>query len=98
MKVVGKKRLFEFCARHPELRRWVSIWVFELEVLDLRSPEQLFTHYPSATMVGKTARFLGANRRIELEVVISFALETVCVRFVKYHEEKGVGSGKSDVA
>jgi mRNA-degrading endonuclease HigB of HigAB toxin-antitoxin module len=96
MKVVGKKRLFDFCAAHPELKRWISVWMVEMEALVLDSPSQLQASFPSVRTAGNMAVFRVAGKNFGLEVMISFALRTVCVRSIRQETESIMGN--ADVA
>jgi mRNA interferase HigB len=88
MKVAGRPRLIEFCAKHADARCWIEAWLAEAEAATWTHPMQIKERYA-------TASFLADNRVIfnvrgnnyRLEVLIAYRTGTVIVQWAGTHAE-----------
>lgn len=88
MRVLSKSTLREFWEIHPDYEQQLLGWYKEFKTSNFRSSHELISFFPNS-------RSIGANRYIfnikgnnyRLVVKISFALQTVWVRFIGTHSE-----------
>lgn len=88
MLVVGRNKLEEYAAGHPDIRTQLDAWLSEVEEADWQSPVDVKNRYPSASVVankGFIFNIKGNNYR--LEVKINFASKTVLVTRIGTHAE-----------
>lgn len=88
MKVVGRRRLYDFCHSHEDARAAVLSWLAEVQDATWRTPHDLKARYPSASFVGKNrVVFNVRGNRYRLDVKVSFQLQEVLVVRIGTHEE-----------
>jgi len=88
MRVIARKTLREFWARHAEAERPLHAWFREAEGAEWQGPADVKARYSSAS-------FLGGNRvvfnikgnRYRLVVRIDYAFHLVFIRFIGTHAD-----------
>jgi mRNA interferase HigB len=88
VKVVGRRRLYDFCQRHEGARGAVLAWIAEVEDAAWSTLHDLKGRYPSASFVGKNrVVFNLRGNRYRLDVKVSFQLQDVVIVRIGTHEE-----------
>ena len=88
MKLVGRNRLDEFCAKHADAREWIENWVADVEAAEWVTPHQLKATYPSASLLGGGSTVFNVRgNKYRLEVTIAYRTSTVVVLWVGTHTE-----------
>lgn len=88
MRVISRKTLKEFWARHPDAEQPLQAWYADLKVSHWRSPSEIKSVY-------RNVRFMGNNRVVfnikgntyRIVVAIQYQVGIVYIRFVGAHEE-----------
>lgn len=88
MKLVGRNRLDEFCAKHSDARTWIENWVADVEAAEWATPHQLKAKYPSASLLGggRTVFNVRGNS-YRLEVIVAYGTSTVVMLWAGTHAE-----------
>jgi mRNA interferase HigB len=53
MKVLGKKLVIDFIAKHTDCKKSVEALLFEIESVDWETPHDIKIRYPKASIIGK---------------------------------------------
>jgi mRNA interferase HigB len=86
MKVVGRKRLEAFCARHADARPWIEAWLAELEATALATPAEVKTRYANASFLeGNTVVFNVKGNRYRLETTIAYRSGVMVINWIGTH-------------
>lgn len=88
MKLVGRNRLDEFCAAHPDGRTWIENWIADVEAAAWTSPHQLRGRYPSASFLGGSVTIFNVKgNSYRLEASVAYKTGTVVVLWLGTHGE-----------
>lgn len=88
MRVVGRKRLAEFAARHGEVRSQFDAWYWEVEESNWKQPNDIKVRYPSASFLSENrVVFNVKGNKYRLLVKVSYQLQEVLVLKVGTHAE-----------
>lgn len=88
MKLVGRNRLDEFCAKHEDARSWVENWIADVEAAEWATPHVLKSRYPSASLLGGGLTIFNVKgNTYRLEVTVAYGTRTVVVRWIGTHAE-----------
>lgn len=86
MKVVGRKRLEAFCAKHADACPWIEAWLAELEATVLATPTEIKARYASASFLeGNTVVFNVKGNRYRLETTIAYRSGVIVVDWIGTH-------------
>lgn len=88
MKLVGRNRLDEFCATHPDVRSWIDNWLEDVEAAAWTTPHDLKSRYPSASFLGGgVAIFNVRGNAYRLEVTVAYKTGIAVVLWIGTHAE-----------
>ena len=88
MRVVGRKRLYDFCRRYPDARPAVDALLAELEEATWRTSNELKAQYGSASILGKNrVVFNLRGNRYRVDVKMSYQLQETLIVRIGTHEE-----------
>jgi mRNA interferase HigB len=88
MRVVGKKRLYDFAQQHPDVGNQIDTWINEVEDAAWKTPVDLKQRYPSASILPMNQFVFNLKgNHYRLLVTISFKLQTVLVERIGTHTE-----------
>lgn len=88
MTLVGRDRLDEFCAKHPDARRWIENWLADIEAAEWTTPHQVKLRYPSVSVLGGgNAVFNVKGNKYRLETTVAYGTGTVVVLWIGTHSE-----------
>lgn len=80
MRLIGRRVLAEFAARHASVRAAVEAWACEVAEADWNMPADLKARYPSASFIaGNRVVFNIKGNSYRIEVKISYEIKTVLV-------------------
>jgi mRNA interferase HigB len=88
MRLIGKNRMANFKREHPDALEQVSAWEKEIEAADWKSPHDLKTRYPKASLLGNQQVVFNMcwnNYRIWVE--IAYRTGVVMVKEAGTHKE-----------
>lgn len=88
MKVLGKKKLQIFQRKHANGRSQIDAWIAEAEDAEWKTPADVRTRYPSASIVGKDRvifNIKGSHYR--LDVKIDYARGVIVTKRIGTHAE-----------
>ncbi|BCM03605.1 hypothetical protein MAFF301560_29920 [Ralstonia solanacearum] len=90
MRIVAKKNLPAFCAKHPGAKPSRLAWHAEAARATWKTPQDIKAHYASASFVGRNRVVfnIGGNN-YRLIAAIAFQIGVVHVKFVGTHAEHG---------
>jgi mRNA interferase HigB len=87
MRIIAKRTLRKFWARHPAAEQPLLAWFREVERERWTTPAQLKAKYRSASFVGDRVVFNIKGNDFRLIVRVAYSHQIVFVRFVGTHEE-----------
>lgn len=95
MKVVGRERLFDFCAKHADARSWIENWLAEVEGAKWALPQNVKDRYASVSfLAGNVVIFNVRGNEYRLEVKIAYQTSVVIVIWVGTHKEYDLRNSK----
>ncbi len=88
MKVVGRQRIEDLCARYPEAAGRLSAWLLEAERAEWKTPADVKSRYPAASFLGENRVVfnIGGNR-FRLLVKIAYRTQIVSIERVGTHAD-----------
>ncbi|WP_247311382.1 type II toxin-antitoxin system HigB family toxin [Ralstonia pseudosolanacearum] len=88
MRIVAKKNLLAFCAKHPGAKPSLLAWHAEAAQATWKTPQDIKAHYASASFVGcnRVIFNIGGNH-YRLIAAIAFQIGVVYVKLVGTHAE-----------
>lgn len=88
MRIISRRTLREFWARHPNAGQPLLAWYREVEKEDWDTPTKLKDRYPSSSIVGRDrVVFHIKGNSYRLVVRINYPKRLVYIRFVGTHSE-----------
>ncbi len=88
MRVVGRKRLDDFCRRHPDVREAAAAWLAEVEDAEWQTPHDLKALYARASLLGKNRVIFDLRgNRYRLDVKVDYQQQLVLIIRVGTHAE-----------
>jgi mRNA interferase HigB len=88
MRIVGRNRLDEFCAKHPDARDWIDNWLADVEAAAWLTPHMMKERYPSASVLGGGVTIFNVKgNNYRLETTIAYKTGVVVVSWVGTHSE-----------
>ena len=94
MRIITRKRLNEFAARHPEIRSALQHWYREMKRRNFSSFAEVRTVFPAADQVGKLTVFNIGGNKARLVAAIHYNRRRVYIRAVLTHAEYEAGTWK----
>ena len=86
MKLVGRNRLDEFCAKYPDARSWIDNWLADVETAAWTTPHFLKARYPSASFLGGGITIFNVRGNdYRLEVTVAYNTGTIVVLWTGTH-------------
>ena len=80
MKLVGRNRLDEFCAKYPDARSWIDNWLADVETAAWTTPHLLKARYPSVSfLAGGTTIFNVRGNEYRLETTVAYKTGAIVV-------------------
>ena len=88
MKVVGRQRIEDFCARYPEATGRMNAWLMEAERAGWLTPQDVKERYATASFLAdnRVVFNIGGNR-FRLVAKIAYSTQIVLIERVGTHEE-----------
>jgi mRNA interferase HigB len=88
MRVVGKKRLLDFCRQHAQARPPAQAWLAEVESAQWQRPQDIKDRFATASFLADNQIIfnLGGNK-YRLKVQVEFAVGVVVIKNVATHAE-----------
>lgn len=86
MRIVGVKRLDEFCAKHPPTRSWVRSWMAETKNSSWVTPHDIKRRFPSASFIGELVIFNVKGNDYRLVTQVAYQTRVVVVKWVGTHQ------------
>ncbi len=88
MKVVGRQRIEDFCARYPEAIGRISAWLVEAEHAEWKTPKDVKERYATASFLAENrVVFNVGGNRFRLVAKIAYRTQIVFVERVGTHAE-----------
>lgn len=88
MKIVGRNRLDDHCAKHPDARSWIDNWLEDVEAAAWTTPHDLKRRYPSVSVLGGgLVIFNVKGNEYRLEARVAYKTGIVVVLWVGTHSE-----------
>ena len=88
MRVIAKKILREFWEKHNDCEQQLKAWFQEASKADWKSPNEVKSEYPSASIVGNDRIVFNIKgNAYRLIVKINFDYQMVLIRFIGTHAE-----------
>lgn len=88
MRIVGRERLYAFCAKHADARQWVEAFLHETESLSWVMPQDIKDRFATASFLhGNVVIFNVRGNNYRLEVHVAFRSGVVTVLWVGTHAE-----------
>lgn len=87
MRIISKKRLREFWAKHPDAERPLSDWHTVVEHADWKTPADVKRTFGNASFVGDVVVFNIGGNKYRLTVNVRYEYHAVYIRRVMTHEE-----------
>jgi mRNA interferase HigB len=88
MKLLGKSKLRDFMEKHAEARSQLESWEAEVEVTEWKTPLDLKSRYPKASVVGsQQVIFDICGNKYRLWVTVAYQTGIVLIKEVGTHNE-----------
>jgi len=88
MRVISRRPLCEFWAKHPDARVALQAWYAETKNAIWKTPQDIKNRYGSASFPGNDrVVFNICGNKYRLIVLIRYAFEVVYIRFIGTHTE-----------
>jgi mRNA interferase HigB len=88
MRVISRKRLREFCEKHPDARASLESWFVDARHVEWEKPDDIKAIYRNASIIGNNrVVFNIAGNKYRLAVAVQYAFQIVFIRFVGSHQE-----------
>jgi len=86
MKLVGRNRLDEFCAKYPDARSWIDNWLADVETAAWTTPHFLKGRYLSASFLGGGVTIFNVRGNdYRLEATVAYKTGTIVVLWIGTH-------------
>ena len=88
MRVIAKKILRDFWAKHSDSEQQLKSWYQEANNAEWKSPNEIKTKYPSASIINNDRivfNIKGKNYRLIIK--INFDYQIIWIRFIGTHSE-----------
>jgi len=88
MRVIAKKILRDFWAKHSDSEQQLKSWYQEANNAEWKSPNEIKTKYPSASIINNDRivfNIKGNNYRLIIK--INFDYQIIWIRFIGTHSE-----------
>ena len=88
MRVIGRRTLSEFWAKHQDAKAQLEAWYAEAKHATWKRPSDVKKRYAKASIIGNNrVVFNICGNKYRLIVLIKYKFATVYVRFVGTHKE-----------
>ena len=88
MKVIGRKKLEDFCKGRPDAEKNLGAWHSEAKHANWKTPHEVEKMYGAATILRNSrAVFKICGNKYRLIVKINYGLHIVEIRFMGTHKE-----------
>lgn len=88
MRIVGRERLEQFCAKHADARAWIERWLADVELAAWTRPQDIRGQYASASFLADgVAIFNVKGNAYRLEVAIAYRTGIVSILWAGTHRE-----------
>ena len=88
MRVVGRKRLNDFCRQHRDVRAAADAWLAEVDDAEWQTPHDLKARYPRASLLGRNRVIFDLRgNRYRLDVKVDYRQQLVLIIRVGTHAE-----------
>ena len=88
MRVIARRTLCRFWARHPDAESSLKAWFAEAKNAEWTTPQSIKERYGSASFVGNDrVAFNICGDKYRLVVLVKYEFRTVYVRFIGAHAE-----------
>ena len=88
MKVVGRKRIDDFCRDHADARAPLASWLAESEEANWQTPTDVKERYATASFLGDgRVVFNIKGNKYRLDTKISYKNQTVLIKRIGTHAE-----------
>jgi mRNA interferase HigB len=88
MRIIGKKRLYDFAQLHQDVGAQIDAWINEIEDASWKSPSELKQRYPQASILPMNqVVFNLKGNRYRLLTTISFKMQTILIDRIGTHAE-----------
>ena len=88
MRVIGRKRLADFCDKHGDARDWISTWVGEVEAAVWRSPHDIRKRFVTVSFLGGGGVVFNVKgNKYRLMALVAYQTQLVIVQWLGTHAE-----------
>jgi mRNA interferase HigB len=88
MRIVGRDKLDEFCAAHPDARKWIESWISDVESARWKTSHDIKNRYASASFLASNIVIFNVKgNHYRLETKIAYNTGVVVVQWIGTHAE-----------
>jgi len=88
MRLVGRRKLDEFCGAHADARSWIANWIVDAEEARWEGPQNIKETYVAASFLPENLVIFNVKgERYRLEVQIAYRTGVVVVRWIGTHAD-----------
>lgn len=88
IRINNVRLLHDFCREHADCRKWIAGWIEDVRASTWRSPHDVQARYPSVSLLGNQVAIFNVRGNLyRLEVVISYEVGVVFIRWIGTHAE-----------
>ncbi len=96
MHIITRKRLIDFCQRHPDCARSIEAWYKIVKFAKFNNFVELRMTFPGADRVGKLTVFNIGGNKARLIAAIHYNTGKLYIRHVLTHREYDSGKWKEE--
>lgn len=88
MTLVGREKLYQFIAKHPDTRSWIENWISDAQNANWQNTQDVKNRYSSASFLAeRIVIFNVRGNSYRLEVQIAYKTKKVIVKWAGTHAE-----------
>jgi mRNA interferase HigB len=88
MRVLGRKRLADFCNKYVDARDWIATWIVDVEAAVWRSPHDVRKRFVTASFLGDgRVIFNVKGNKYRLLALVAYQTQIVIVQWAGTHAE-----------
>lgn len=96
MHIISRKKIHEFCKRHPEAAEAFDRWYRIVKNEEFRTLSDVKNLFPSADQVKNFVVFDIGGNKYRLTAYIRYQIKRLYIRHIMTHEEYNKGKWKED--
>ena len=88
MKVISRKIIDDFCKKHVDVKKQLSLWLNEALESEWKTPGDIKKKYSSATFLSNNIVWFNIKgKKYRLKTIVAYQTQTVFIEWIGTHAE-----------